>query len=137
MNTPEDQNTPPSPSAEINVTPPETNAPNPKANISLKPIAPAAVAPVIAAPASPSAAAPVTATAAPVAQKPKLNLNVAPRVTTSDLNTKANVQKIPDRKYASTITEDEDQPSAVVTIIAGLAAAAAITFAILLFLKTQ
>ncbi len=73
---------------------------------------------------------------APVAPKPKLNLNVAPRSTVYDVN-KASVQKIPERTYSTVVTEDDGQPSAIITIIAGLAAAAAITFAVLLFLKTK
>lgn len=81
-------------------------------------------------PAEPTAAAPVT-------PKPKLSLNVAPRSTAANLNTTASAQKVPNRKYIAATVEDDDQPSAIITIIAGLAAAAAITFAVLLFLKTK
>lgn len=145
MSTPENQNPSAPSSNDVNVTPPAdaTAVPAPKPSLSLKPVAPAAVAPVVAAAtpdtavaAAPVAAAPVAAAPIAAAPKPKLNLNVAPRSTASDLNTAASAQKIPDRKYAA-VTEDDDQPSIVITIIAGLAAAAAITFAVLLFLKTK
>lgn len=138
MSNPNEPTPPPADSTARNLTVPaaNTDVPAPRGNLSLKPVAPAAPP---AAPINPLAASDVAPepTPAPVAPKPKLNLNVAPRSTASDLNNKASAQKIPDRTYAPTVTEDDDQPSALITIIAGLAAAAAITFAVLLFLKTK
>jgi hypothetical protein len=86
---------------------------------------------------SPAATPAEPTAAAPVSPKPKLSLNVAPRSTAANLNTAASAQKAPDRKYVGATAQDDNQPSAIITIIAGLAAAAAITFAVLLFLKTK
>lgn len=144
MSTPNDPNQPASDSTAPNVAVPAeaTSVPAPKANLSLKPIAPAAPVTPPAQPASPTEAAAAAApVASPEAAKPKLNLNLAPRSTATNVNkpgvAAASVQKIPERKYAPAVVQEDDQPSGVVTLIAGIAAAAAITFAVLLFLKTK
>lgn len=100
-------------------------------NVTTPAAAPITTAPVVTSPTAPVAVAPVAA-----APKPKLNLNLTPRDTGTNLNTFASSQKVPDRKYAAAIEED-DQPSIIITLIAAIAAAAAITFAVLLFLKTK
>jgi hypothetical protein len=142
MSTPNETNPSPADSTAPNVAVPAaaTDVTPPKGNLSLKPLAPATAPaastdPVTAAaaPAAPTVATPI---AAPAAPKPKLNLNVAPRSTASDLNN-ASTQKVAERKYTPVAARDDDQPSAAITVIAGLAAAAAITFAVLLFLKTK
>ncbi|MCX6936742.1 MAG: hypothetical protein NTU80_02405 [Verrucomicrobia bacterium] len=99
--------------------------------------------------------APPTPEAAPIApeaaSKPKLTLAPKPgtsapfagRPGTSAPFSAAQIaaaQKLPSGKFSSPIppaADEDDGPSPVLTVIAGLAAAAAIAFAYLLFLKTK
>lgn len=73
--------------------------------------------------------------------KPKLTL--APKPLTAAPFSAAQIaaaQKLPTARFSSPIppaAEDDESPSPVLTIIAGLAAAAALAFAYLLFLKTK
>ena len=87
---------------------------------------------------------PTTVSRAPATEdSPKPKLTLAPKPVTSAPFSAAQIaaaQKMPSAKFSSPIppaAEDEESLSPVFTIIAGLAAAAAIAFAYLLFLKTK
>jgi hypothetical protein len=84
--------------------------------------------------ATPAPVAP--APAAPTPPKPVLKLNpLPPTATAANPARIAAAQKLPGR--TPVVTTDEDAPSPVLTVLSGLAAATAITFAVLLFLKTK
>lgn len=80
----------------------------------------------------------------PVAPEPVAQVQTKPAIKLGSIPTPApaanparlaSAQKLPSR--SSIVTADDDAPSPVLTVLSGLAAAAAITFAVLLFLKTK
>lgn len=149
MSTPTQSTPTPADSVAPNVTVPAavTDVTAPTGNLSQKPVAPlsAPVAPANPVTAAASAPAPAPAPVAPAPTAPSLVAPALPKpslkLSTPALTPSSNpariaaAQKLPGR--APVATADDDAPSPAITVLSGLAAAAAITFAVLLFLKTK
>lgn len=157
MSTPSQSTPTPADSVAPNVTVPAavTDVTAPTGNLSQKPVEPPsapvaaanpvttaaaspapAPAPVAPAPVAPAATSPAPGLVAPALPKPALKLSTpVPASPSANPARIAAAQKLPGR--APVGTADDDAPSPAITVLSGLAAAAAITFAVLLFLKTK